>query len=347
MNIVETVLELVDLFPDFFDSDKAYHSRTGIIPAVLAILAVVLFYMFYLSHQTEQFDVSDIDSSIMLSGGISDANGSTPTDLIGEEPIKQGSMGQIPAGYITILMNTEMIQRELDSPAGWVVNDKILPTQFLDNNRNFQLGIREVCLRTVQMIRENLSRQDRTNSPINEDVDKAYGYISVRAESWIFPSYESQLKHSIDSLNDYSEKLMDGKAGFYPRADTMVKVLENYASLLGSVSTKLSSDDINWFNQDDRFYYAKGVVYAMYENLLAMRIDFERVLSDNDGKKIMESIINDIQSSYFEPFVVITGDIDSWRNNHLDRIARKILSTRQKMNSLSSVLLHRGSPSGG
>jgi len=251
------------------------------------------------------------------------------------------------AGEIFLKTNIKMVNTMLDWRGGWLPNDLIFPTQFLDNNINFQLGWRETYLRTILVLRESLSRQDRSTSPIDHDIDSAYGHISVKPTSFLMPRYEGQLKDSISDLKNYKENLRNGKAGFYTRADLLVKVLEQYASLLGSTANKLTGKDVGWFNQDDRFYFAKGVSYGMYHNLLALRVEFRKELNKEGGDLVIKSIIDELRKTLFEPHVVMNGKRDGVFNSHLAQENMHLLFARQKMNSLSSILLHRGSPSGG
>lgn len=243
-------------------------------------------------------------------------------------------------------VNRELSRIELDSFTGWTPNDYLPLTAFLDNKQNFQLGVIETIRFSVRVLRDNLSRQ-RTTDQIDEDVKKAFEFYSNDPNKWIFPSYEGRLKEASQALKGYSERLKSGKARFYPRSDNLIQLLEQYSSLLGAATTSLTDENLSWLETDDRFYYSKGVAYAMYVEMQAVQKDFHEVLKKNDGEELTAAIIRELRDTWFEPTVVFNGSKDGVYANHLKNISSDLLGIRQKLNSLSSVLSHRGSSSAG
>ena len=136
-----------------------------------------------------------------------------------------------------------------------------------------------------------------------------------------------------------------GRGGCQTRADSLVRLIEQYTSLLGSVTNTL--DNTSFFDRDDRFYFAKGVTWGIYNNMVVISSEFEDVLADNGGNEIAQSIINELSHAYFEPLVVLDNKRGSMFNSHLIHQKAALLAARQKMNSLSSILLHNGTPSQG
>jgi len=242
--------------------------------------------------------------------------------------------------------NRELTQVELDSFTGWTPNDYLPLTAFLDNKQNFQLGVIETIRFSVRVLRDNLSRQ-RTTDQIDNDVKRAFEFYSNDPKKWIFPSYESRLKEASQALMVYEERLKAGQARFYPRSDNLIQLLDQYASLLGAATTSLTDEQLGWLETDDRFYYSKGVAYAMYVEMQAVQKDFHEVLKKNDAEELTASIIRELRDTWFEPTVVFNGDKDGIYANHLKNLASDLLSIRQKLNSLSSVLSHRGGSSAG
>ncbi|RMG34110.1 MAG: DUF2333 family protein [Methanobacteriota archaeon] len=310
-----------------------------------SIVSITTFFLLYSSTQPGLFSLSEIG---YYGSPIKNVVSDIPAPVDNETKPEKAMENELASGELFVRVNRKMVDTMMGYKAGWLPNDKISPTMFLDNNINFQLGWREVLLRNILTLRESLSRQDRSTSPIDPNVDKAYGHFSVNPTSWIFPSYEGELKKGNKELGIYLGNLRDGKSGFYARDDTLVKLLEQYASLLGSTSNKLLvNSGIGFFNQDDRFYFAKGVLWGMYHTLLAVRVEFRGPLSKDNGDKVLDSIIKELKMGIFEPAIVLNGDIDGPFNSHLARLNVHLLMARQKMNSLASILLHRGSPSGG
>jgi len=249
-------------------------------------------------------------------------------------------------GVNFVEVNRELTRIELDSFTGWTPNDYLPLTAFLDNKQNFQLGVIETIRFSVRVLRDNLSRQ-RTTDQIDNDVKKAFEFYSNDPKKWIFPSYESRLKEASQALEKYAGRLQAGTARFYPRSDNLIQLLDQYSSLLGAATTSLTDESLGWLETDDRFYYSKGVAYAMYVEMQAVQKDFKDVLKKNDGEELTAAIIRELRDTWFEPTVVFKGDKDGIYANHLKNLASDLLGIRQKLNSLSSILSHRGGPSAG
>ncbi|HKI60287.1 MAG TPA: DUF2333 family protein [Mariprofundaceae bacterium] len=260
------------------------------------------------------------------------------------EPFKAQLNGIEGTNFVEV--NRELTRIELDSFTGWTPNDYLPLTAFLDNKQNFQLGVIETVRFSVRVLRDNLSRQ-RTTDQIDDDVKKAFEFYSNDPNKWIFPSYEGRLKEASQALQSYTERLKSGKARFHPRSDNLIQLLEQYSSLLGSATTSLTDESLGWMETDDRFFYSKGVAYAMYVEMQAVQKDFHEVLKKNDGEELTAAIIRELRDTWFEPTVVLNGSKDGIYANHLKNLASDLLGIRQKLNSLSSVLSHRGSSSAG
>jgi hypothetical protein len=320
-----------------------YLRRNGIVITVLFLLvAALIFWLYALSQQSRPFVVT------MSSMPIPKAS-TLPKDLQNEAPLSASQMTeqQSMPGVAFVDIHALLIDKEVQSFGGWFPNDVFPGTRLLDNKVNFQLGVRESLLRSMLVLRENLSRQDRTTSALNTHVRQSYGHMSVNPDSWMFPRYEGELKKAIAELHLYQEQLRHGKAGFFARADTLVRINEQFASLLGAETSALMADDVTMFDSDDRFYHAKGVAYSLYEIYQVIAFEFGDVLDKNDGHALLNSIVTQLEAAYFEPDVVFNGDSESWRNNHLKQLATRLYSVRQKINSVNSVLSHRSSSSAG
>ena len=314
-----------------------------IILVILLIPGLMSFWLYALSQQSRPFVVAMASMPVP-------ASEVPPKDMEHEMPLSASQLkadSPVLAGMAFVDIHCLLINKELDSFGGWFPNDVFPFTRLLDNKVNFQLGMRETLLRSLLVLRENLSRQDRTTSALNANVQKAYGHMSVSPDSWMFPRYEKELRKTIQLLNQYRDELKNGKAGFFSRADTLVRLNEQFASLLGAETSALTAPDISMFDSDDRFYHAKGVAYALYEIYQVLNFEYASVLEKNDGHKLMQSIINQLEHAYFEPDIVFNGDDESWRNNHLKQLATRLYSVRQKMNSVNSVLQHRAASSAG
>ena len=262
-------------------------------------------------------------------------------------------------GSLFVRTNQALIAQMLDN---WMPNDVFWPTVLLDNMPNFQLGELEVIRYNVRVLRDNLCRM-RTTDKLDPLVEKAFNALSNDPFKWWFPSAESKWKEAYDNLERYYRNLQKGESSFYPRADNLIELLSQYASLMGGVNTRLihAPHDIRevlaleaekgqkkgkelvevnipWYKIDDNFYYAQGVAYALNESFKAIRVDFINVLTDKNSLILVDKILEDLDRCNFEPLIVFNGDPDSIFANHSLNLSGIFNDARQKVNSLIVAL---------
>ncbi len=256
--------------------------------------------------------------------------------------------------------NQALLRQMLDN---WLPNDLFWPTVFLDNMPNHQIGQLEVVRYNVRVLRDNLSRM-RTTDKLDPDADAAFTSLSNDPYKWWFPSAEGKWKLAVKKLESYHRNLVEGQASFYPRADNLVELLNQYASLMGGVNTRLINApgdihktlaldetrqgeaprsemvniDIPWYEIDDNFYYAQGVAYALYESFQAIRVDFMDVIVDKNSLKLVDKILENLGRCNFEPLLVTNGDPDSLFANHSLNLSGVFNDARQKIDSLIVAL---------
>jgi hypothetical protein len=265
-----------------------------------------------------------------------------------------------PLGASFVATTISLMEHELTGSGGWLPNDTPLsPTWLLDNKRNFQLGVLEVVRYNTRVLRDGLSRQ-RTTDSIDADCDKAFTSFSNDPNKWIFPSAEGKYREGIDRLAGYGQRLSLGSAYFYPRSDNLIQLLEQYASLLGGVNTRLlnasrtarearrdtsaaSSEApqyqrVPWMKIDDNFYFARGVGYGLLHMFKAVRIDFAPVLHDKNADVILAEIIDSLEETNFEPLLITNGGKAGIFANHSSNLRVFLDDARQKINSLMTIL---------
>lgn len=267
-----------------------------------------------------------------------------------------------PHGVVFTDAIIKLTEQELDGPGGWTPNDIFpSPTWFLDNKPNFQLGVLEAVRYSSRVLRDSLSRQ-RTTDTIDPDCDQAFTSFSNDPYKWIMPSAEGKYDKGIGHLKGYDLRIQQGAASFYPRSDNLIQLLEQYASLLGGVNTRLlnaSRTDVSranygsentsaegqeklqkvpWVKIDDNFYYAQGIGYGLYHLFQAIRVDFADVLRDKKATIIINEIIGSLEESYFEPAIITNGSKAGILANHSNNLRVFLDDARQKSNSLISML---------
>jgi hypothetical protein len=244
----------------------------------------------------------------------------------------------------------------------WLPNDLFWPTLFLDNMPNFQIGELEVVRYNVRVLRDNLTRM-RTTDTIDPYAEAAFTALSNDPYKWWFPSAESKWKQAHRSLQTFLKNLSTGKSFFYPRADNLVELLSQYASLMGGLNTRLVNApgdlkstlvvenlkkgeedmtrvdiDIPWYRIDDSFYYAQGAAYALNESFKAIRVDFIDVLTDKNCLKLVDKILENLARCQFEPLIIFNGDPASIFANHSLNLSGVFNDARQKIDSLIVAL---------
>jgi len=205
----------------------------------------------------------------------------------------------------------------------------------------------------------------RTTDKLDPYAEEAFTSLSNDPYKWWFPSAESKWKLGYDKLEAFYKNLMIGQSHFYPRADNLVELLNQYASLMGGANTrlinaprdiketlsleqpkneesgpaKLVDIDIPWHQIDNNFYYAQGVAYALNESFKAIRADFIDVLIDKNSLNLVDKILEDLGRCHFEPLFVFNGDPDSIFANHSLNLSGVFNDARQKINSLIVALM--------
>jgi len=272
------------------------------------------------------------------------------------EPLDLGKLDGNVKGAAFMKVNEMLIKQMCDN---WQPNDLFWPTVFLDNMPNFQIGELEVVRYNVRVLRDNLSRM-RTTDKLDPLAESAFTALSNDPYKWWFPSAESKWEKAYDALGRFYQGLLNGTSHFYPRADNLAELLNEYASLMGGVNTRLINApkrreavlpvgedvtrgekgselvqlNIPWRKIDDNFYYAQGVAYALYESFNAIRIDFIEVLKDKNSVKLVDKIIEDLRRCHFEPLIVFNGAPDSVFANHSLNLSGMFNDARQKVYSL-------------
>jgi hypothetical protein len=247
--------------------------------------------------------------------------------------------------------------------AAWLPNDLFYPTILMDNPQNFQLGQLEVVRYTTRVLRDKLSRQ-RTTDKIDPHAEEAFTDFNNNPHYWMWPSAESKYESGVEALERFKQGLTQGTSHFYPRADNLIELLDQYTSLLGGVNRRLANAPrdwperlseetagdrytqgekvtrvrVPWTEIDDNFYYARGVGYALRPMLLAVSWEFNDVLNIKRSKELLTNIIDELSLANFEPWVVQNGDRDSIFANHSLTLMATLENVRQKLVDLKQIL---------
>ena len=263
------------------------------------------------------------------------------------------------------LMTTDtMLVISDDLFSNWLPNDKIWPTVLLDNPQNFQLGQLEMIRYTTRVMRDKLTRL-RTTDRIDPDCDATFTLLSNDPFKWVLPSAENRFQGGTESLRRYRDRLAAGQAEFYPRADNLNELLDQYVSLFGGINTRLANapnrqrfkmseegageKDINqperlvdtkvpWTTIDDNFYYAQGAAYVLRQMMVAIKYDFAEILRVKNAAAQIDSIIEVLNQAQFEPLIVLNGDTGGLLANHSMQLHSLLENARQKIRNLNDMI---------
>lgn len=216
-------------------------------------------------------------------------------------------------GYYTTSTLAQLLEALLTKNGGYLSNDVMPPSIFLDNMPNWEFGVL-VQLRDLSIaMRKDLSRS-QSQSKEDPDLAMAQSNLNYDNGSWMFPATETQYRESLDALNLYLERLAtpaQPDAHFYARADNLSRWLTYVENNLGSMSQRLSDsvgrvvqEDANrsfektsWFEIDDVFHEARGSCWALLHLLKAAAIDFEDILVKKNAQVSLNQIIRELEQT--------------------------------------------------
>lgn len=256
-----------------------------------------------------------------------------------------------PASAVVGVSTTDTLIRVaetlLDKPGGYLTNDKLPPSVFLDNIPSWELGVVTQIRDLGRVMRDDYTR---SQSQSKEDLDIAEGapQFFFDNDSWVFPATESEYRDGIDSFIDYRQRLLDGDPDtqFYARADNLREWLAQVERRLGSLTRRLgnsvASDRINddlagepaaesagaqpdtvnvrtpWTQIDNVFFEARGTAWALVHFFRAAEFDFEHVLADKNAEVSVRQIIRELEAS-LEPLrspIILNGGGYGLSANH-------------------------------
>ncbi|MFQ5754410.1 MAG: DUF2333 family protein [bacterium] len=253
-------------------------------------------------------------------------------------------------GYTTTSTLIEVTSRLLDKPGGYLSNDIIPPSIFMDNMPRWEFGVLVQVRDFTRALRNDFSRT-QTQSQENPDLAKADPQFSVDSNSWAFPAAETEYREGLEALENYLAGLADTEnpdTQFFSRADNLRVWLKIVGTRLGSLSQRLSASvgqerintdlagdaaaqqstprasEVNiktpWLEIDDVFYEARGTCWALIHFLRAVAVDFKEVLLKKNALRSVQQIIRELeatQRTVWSPMVLNGSDFGFMANYSL------------------------------
>ncbi len=235
------------------------------------------------------------------------------------------------------------LEEEKDSAFGWSVNDLIIsPTRWLDNRANRQRGVIFATRMLINFFSTNLAKYgkvDAENEFLKEAREK---YFAFSEDSWWFPSTESQYREGIKFLRKYEDALAGGKATYNMRSDDMYNML---TFIIGNQFLDQPfgllvqpNDEVPYTELDDRIYYTQGVVLVL-RDFIRTFVELYPEIKEKGGEENVRIAFRDMeQICNFDPLIVLRGDHDSVTADHRGKMARYLISFRERLNDLAQSI---------
>ncbi len=238
----------------------------------------------------------------------------------------------------------------LDKPGGYLSNDILPPSVFLDNIPNWEFGVLVQSRDLARSLRNDMSRS-QSQSLENKDLAIAEPQFNFSNDSWIFPTTEGEYRTGVKALNRYLADLStqgEKSTQFFARADNLRDWLAVVEKRLGSLSQRLSASvgqqRINtdlagdpdatqststpgqvevqtpWMEIDDVFYEARGSTWALVHFLQAVELDFKEILRKKNALISLRQIIRELeatQQSTSSPVILNGGGFGVFANYSL------------------------------
>ncbi|MGE6650886.1 DUF2333 family protein [Shewanella colwelliana] len=235
--------------------------------------------------------------------------------------------GHNVVGYATTTSLIETVETLLDKNGGWLSNDIMPPSLFMDNMPAFEFGAIEQARDLALIMRKEFSRS-QSQSTADKDLLAAHSKLNIEHTSWLVPSAEGEYRDAVKLLKLYRARMSDSNnpdAQFYARADNLNEWLKEVQKRLGSMSQRLSASvgqerlntdlagdseasqstpnfasqqiKTSWWKIDDVFYETRGATWALLNFMKAIEIDFADVLKKKNAEVSLQQIIRELEET--------------------------------------------------
>ena len=258
----------------------------------------------------------------------------------------QGSDLPAVAGYVTVDTLIETIDWLLDKPGGYLSNDILPVSVWLDNMPRFELGVLVQARDLARTLRNDYGRA-RAMPAENAELAIAESALNVPYDSWILPSTESRLRDAREALMAYRSTLAslgERDANFVADADNLrewlavvERRLDDLSQRLAASVSRTGSDSLpaigvdsetatpaaaesgtRWLEIDDVFFEARGSAWALLQFLAAAEIDFEPDLAERNALPVMRRIRLELEGALapLRSPVILNGGGYGFTANH-------------------------------
>ncbi len=226
-------------------------------------------------------------------------------------------------------------------------------TPWFDNKAAFQLGINNVVRRAAFEAVDRLGRV-RGTSQIDQSLQSARTNINYAEDFWYFSMdpfgpkspTPTSYRAAIENFSDFNGKLGNCTALFDPRADNLLRFLDQMSNTLGStsdiLSRRISASNAGWFDTraDDRFWFTYGQLYALNGIMVGARSDFIDVVGEKNLTKTWDEMQRQLRAALdIDPLIISNGAEDAFvMPSHLSTMGFNLLRVRANMTEMRDIL---------
>jgi len=256
--------------------------------------------------------------------------------------------GETPPPGTLLATTLAAIMRHELSGIGWRPNDFILwgPRVMADNNANRQLGILQAVRRTVQVMKEHLTKI--SSDPYDGNLDKADNAFRYDEWRFFYPTAEGRYANGVQYLDDYVRGLKPEIQSSKPltlRHMELLRLFQAWMDMLGDAHANLYRDELDghgirpWEN-DDLFYHAQGYTHVMAACLRAIQREYARSFAEREAlNPLVEEVASSLErASQLKPIIVLDGGDAGLSANHRRNLDVYVAEARQKLYSIREEL---------
>ena len=238
---------------------------------------------------------------------------------------------------------TNRLEVEMNSSFGWSINDLLIsPTRWLDNRANRQRGVIYATRMLINFYSTNLAKYgkvDAENDFLKQAREKHFAFTG---DSWWFPSSEDEYKKGIKLVREYEATLKSGDAIYNMRSDDMYNLL---IFIIGNqfldqpLGLLIQPDDeVSYVQLDDHIYYTQGVILVV-RDLLRTFVHLYPGIKEKGGEDNIHIAFQEMEfMCTFDPLVVLRGRHDSMTADHRGKMARYLISLRERINDVAQSI---------
>jgi hypothetical protein len=99
-----------------------------------------------------------------------------------------------------------------------------------------------------------------------------------------------------------------------------------------------SNDEVAYSELDDRIYYTQGIILVLRDTLRTFVHLYPEVTEKGGEENIRIAFREMDQICTFDPLIVLRGDRDSIMADHRGKMAKYLISVRERINDLAQSI---------